>query len=113
MRRSIRLWDADSALDRFVRPLSLHFAPEPKICYRLRYSIEAGMRTFWRQLVLTMALAVGSLLAFAQKDGMDAALLAKANAGDASAQVLVGESYAEGKTVARGNGIARRRNKVT
>lgn len=59
------------------------------------------MRTFWRQLVLTMALAVGSLLAFAQKDGMDAALLAKANAGDASAQVLVGESYAEGKTVAR------------
>ena len=31
--------------------------------------------------------------------GIDAALLARANAGDAAAQVLVGESYAGGKTV--------------
>ena len=32
--------------------------------------------------------------------GLDPALLAKANAGDASAQVAVGESYAEGKGIA-------------
>jgi|SRR5450631_2086872 TPR repeat protein len=36
-----------------------------------------------------------------QQAGIDAALLAKANAGDAAAQVAVGESYAAGKGVAQ------------
>jgi TPR repeat protein len=36
----------------------------------------------------------------AQTAGIDSALLARANGGDASAQVLVGESYAAGKGVA-------------
>ena len=44
----------------------------------------------------------GSLVAVAaQTPGIDPALLAKANAGDAAAQVLVGESYAAGKGVER------------
>jgi TPR repeat protein len=36
-----------------------------------------------------------------QQAGIDAALLAKANSGDAAAQVVVGDSYAAGKGVAR------------
>ncbi len=40
-------------------------------------------------------------LALAQSAGIDRALLARANAGDAAAQVQVGESYAAGNTVAR------------
>lgn len=64
------------------------------------------MRTCWRQLVLAMAFATASLPVFAQtaspqNPGIDAALLAKANAGDPGAQVLVGESYAAGKDVAQ------------
>jgi TPR repeat protein len=37
----------------------------------------------------------------AQATGIDAALLAKANAGDAPSQVLVGESYAGGKGISQ------------
>jgi TPR repeat protein len=58
------------------------------------------MRTRWKQFVLIMACAVVLLPAFAQTAGIDAALLAKANAGDPAAQVLVGDSYAAGKGVA-------------
>lgn len=52
------------------------------------------MRTSWTQLVLRTALAVASVPALAQTAGIDPALLAKANAGDAAAQVAVGERYA-------------------
>lgn len=59
------------------------------------------MRIHWKQLVLTMALGPALLPACAQTAGIDAALLAKANGGDAASQVLVGESYAGGKGVAQ------------
>jgi TPR repeat protein len=64
------------------------------------------MRIHWKQLVLAIACASALPLAVAQTAGpqnssIDAALLAKANAGDPAAQVLVGESYAAGKGVAR------------
>jgi TPR repeat protein len=59
-----------------------------------------------RQLAAMAALAWGLLPALGQRAGagtadIDAALLAKANAGDAAAQVAVGECYAEGKGIAR------------
>lgn len=44
--------------------------------------------------------ALALLAAAAQTGGIDAALLVKANAGDAASEVLVGESYAAGKGVA-------------
>src|SRR5665213_1534735 len=44
-------------------------------------------------------IAVVSFPALAQAPGIDAALLAKANAGDAAAQVRVGEQYAAGTGV--------------
>jgi len=46
-------------------------------------------------------LACGLALAEAQSGDVDAALMAKANAGDATAEVKVGECYAEGKGVTR------------
>jgi hypothetical protein len=52
------------------------------------------MREQWKQIALTMALAAAMLPAGGQTAGGDAALMAKAKAGDAAAQVLVGESYA-------------------
>ncbi len=60
----------------------------------------------WMRIILVMFLALALTPAFAQtpgsqKAGMDAALLAKANAGDAASQVLVGNGYAAGKDVAR------------
>jgi uncharacterized protein len=45
-------------------------------------------------------------MAGAQLPGVDAALLAKANAGDAAAQVAVGEMYAAGTAVARNYKLA-------
>jgi hypothetical protein len=48
-----------------------------------------------------MALASALLPACAQTAGIDAALLAKANAGDPAAQVQLGESYAAGTGVAQ------------
>ena len=59
------------------------------------------MKTRWKQIALTMIFALGMLSAQAQTAGIDPALLARANAGDAAAQVQVGESYAAGKDVAR------------
>jgi TPR repeat protein len=69
------------------------------------------MRIHCKQLVLAIACASALLPAVAQTAGpqnsgpqnlgIDAALLAKANAGDPAAQVLLGESYAAGKGVAR------------
>jgi TPR repeat protein len=59
-----------------------------------------------------MAVLAFSLLASAAQTpvsaaaGIDPALLAKANAGDAASQVLVGESYAAGKLVARDTKLA-------
>jgi TPR repeat protein len=54
------------------------------------------MRTHWKQLVL-IALFTGTLISKnAQSADLDPALLAKANAGDAAAQVNVGENYAAG-----------------
>jgi TPR repeat protein len=46
------------------------------------------------QLILTMAFAVALTPAFAQTPAIDPALLARANAGDAAAQVQVGEHFA-------------------
>jgi len=59
----------------------------------------------WRRLV-SIALVAPALLAAGQatspqQAGIDPAVLAKANAGDAAAQVAVGEVYAEGKGVSR------------
>ena len=45
-------------------------------------------------------LAVGQIV-LGQQAGIDAALLAKANGGDAAAQVAVGEAYAAGSSVAQ------------
>lgn len=58
------------------------------------------MECFRKQLILAIAFALALIQAPAQTAGIDPALLAKANGGDASAQVLVGESYATGKGVA-------------
>ena len=54
------------------------------------------MMAFVSMLFPAFAQTVGS-----QTSGIDAALLARANAGDAAAQVQVGESYAAGKGVER------------
>lgn len=51
-------------------------------------------------------LVAAAQMAGGQQAGIDAALLAKANAGDAAAQVVVGESYAAGAGVARDYKIA-------
>jgi TPR repeat protein len=48
----------------------------------------------WKQIALTMTLAVAMLPAGAQTTDSNAALVAKANSGDAAAQVAVGEHYA-------------------
>ena len=63
------------------------------------------MRVRWSGLV-SIALFTSGLLAVGQatspqQAGIDPAVLARANAGDAAAQVAVGESYAEGKGVSR------------
>jgi TPR repeat protein len=65
--------------------------------------IEDEMQTAWKQVVLAIACAAALLQASAQTpaSSIDPALLAKANAGDAAAQVLMGESYATGKGVPR------------
>jgi TPR repeat protein len=59
------------------------------------------MSILWKQLVLAIAFALALIQAPAQTAGIDSALLARANGGDASAQVQVGESYAAGKGVAQ------------
>lgn len=52
------------------------------------------MKTFGRLLILTLIFSPFLLSAGAQTVTIDPALLAKANAGDAAAQVAVGERYA-------------------
>jgi TPR repeat protein len=52
-------------------------------------------------LFLASALACAGIHMQAQASGIDATLLAKANSGNASAQVQVGEAYETGKGVAR------------
>jgi len=52
------------------------------------------------RLVNLAIFSVALLTAAAQTTDVDAALLARANAGDAAAEVLAGESYAAGKGVA-------------
>jgi TPR repeat protein len=52
------------------------------------------MKFCWRQLLLTTIFSSALVTAIAQASGIDPALLAKANAGDASAQVQVGERFA-------------------
>ena len=64
---------------------------------------EKVLKTRWVGLVAAAAFA---LLAAGQTAGIDPALLAKANAGDAAAQVSVGESYAAGTGVARDYRVA-------
>lgn len=64
------------------------------------------MRNPWTRLILLMFFASALNLAMAQSvspqnQGIEAALLARANAGDAAAQVQVGETYAAGKGVAQ------------
>jgi TPR repeat protein len=48
----------------------------------------------WIHIALTMTLAAAMLPASAQTAGIDAALVAKANGGDAAAQTAVGEHFA-------------------
>lgn len=52
-------------------------------------------------LLLILLLCGGSTVTLAQDAGIDAGLLAKANGGDAEAQVAVGEKYAAGAGVAQ------------
>ena len=59
------------------------------------------MRIQGKRLVLAILFASALLRAFAQTPAIDPAQLAKANAGDAASQVLVGDSYAAGKGVAQ------------
>lgn len=64
------------------------------------------MRAYWKQLILVVTFAAPLFLAVAQtagpqNSGIDAVLMAKANAGDPAAQVLVGESYAAGRGLER------------
>jgi TPR repeat protein len=70
--------------------------------------IEALLRVRGKQAVAMMVLAAALAAAggaqttgAGQTAGIDAALLVKANAGDAAAEVRVGESYAAGQGVAR------------
>jgi hypothetical protein len=61
--------------------------------------VDKVVKTRWVGLVAVAAIAV--LTVRAQQTGIDTALLAKANSGDAAAQVAVGENYAAGTGVAR------------
>jgi hypothetical protein len=56
------------------------------------------MKMRWKLIALTMTLAATMLPASAQTAGIDAALVAKANGGDAAAQVSVGKSCAANAT---------------
>jgi TPR repeat protein len=56
-----------------------------------RLGIEALMSIPWKRLVLAMLFASGLTPAFAQAPASDAALLAKANGGDAPSQVEIGD----------------------
>jgi TPR repeat protein len=58
------------------------------------------MRLIGKTMLVNAMLGLAVAIAFAQ-GGIDPALLAKANAGDAAAQVQVGEAYAQGHGVAR------------
>jgi TPR repeat protein len=55
---------------------------------------EDWMRMQWKHIAVTMTLVAAMLPACGQTAGIDTALVAKANGGDAAAQVLVGESCA-------------------
>ena len=64
------------------------------------------MNTRWKWLVLASLFASALILTLAQAPsaqtaGIDSALLAKANAGDAASQVQVGDSYAAGSGQSR------------
>jgi hypothetical protein len=59
------------------------------------------MKVHWYQLLLATIFSSVLATATAQTNAIDPALLAKANAGDAVSQVLVGESYASGIGVTR------------
>ena len=59
------------------------------------------MRIQGTRLVLAMLFVSVLLQTFAQTPGIDPTLLAKANAGDASAQVLVGDAFAAGNGLPR------------
>ena len=59
------------------------------------------MRPQSNRLLLAALLVSVVARGFSQSAALDPAVLAKANSGDAAAQVLVGESYASGNGVAR------------
>jgi hypothetical protein len=59
------------------------------------------MKMQWKQLVLIALFSCTLVSAVAQTAAIDPALLAKASAGDAAAQVQVGEVYAAGSGQAR------------
>jgi TPR repeat protein len=59
------------------------------------------MKVHWYQLLLATIFSSALAAAAAQTNAIDPALMARANAGDAAAQVLVGECYASGKGVTR------------
>jgi TPR repeat protein len=64
------------------------------------------MKMRWMRFVLVMLVASALTPAFAQTPhvqypGIDSSLLARASAGDAASQILVGDSYRDGKVVER------------
>jgi TPR repeat protein len=59
------------------------------------------MRMGWKYLLLATIFSSAPVEAAAQATAIDPALLARANAGDPAAQVLVGDSYASGSGATR------------
>ena len=67
---------------------------------------KVSMRMQWMRFTLVMLVASALTPSFTQTlhiqyPGIDAALLARANAGDAASQILLGDSYKDGKVVER------------
>lgn len=58
---------------------------------------QVVLMAFFAPILVVVSTGVG----LAQKTGIDAALMARASGGDATAQVLVGENFAAGKDVAQ------------
>jgi TPR repeat protein len=59
------------------------------------------MRLQWKRLLAGVLFSSAFIPAWTQTAGIDPALLARANAGDASAQVAAGEAYAAGVAIPR------------
>lgn len=79
-------------LARFWRPPTQMRGPE-----RVRSGVCAGLcyRAFMRTTQLVLAILLAGALGARAQSAVDPALLARANAGDAAAQVAAGEAYAK------------------